>query len=283
VKNVPSAVQDEIAFTYRELRKSSVLVVLLALLAFTNIAAATTYTTANVKGSYSVLMNGYSGAASETAWLGIFNFDGVSAVTGSITIIDSGSLSVITVPSGSTYSVSPNGSGSITLNTSGGSPIAFVLNSVSASIAKSLQLVLIDTSKNDVHVRAGTASLINLSGAATAARLKGTYGILLNWWTTATQQGAVGTIAFDGKSKVTISYTDQQAEQTATTITGSGIYSVNSDGSGSLSLTLSNATTMQLDFVMNSITGTSVAKGLQLLDVTTPSSTSVDTGTAVYE
>ena len=282
MKNILSAVPDETTFTYRELRKSSVLVVLLALLAFTNIAAATTYSAANVKGSYSVLMNGYSGAASETAWLGIFNFDGVSAVTGSITIIDSGSLSVIAVPSGSTYSVSPNGSGSITLNASG-SPIAFVLNSVSASIAKSLQLVLIDTSKNDVHVRAGTANLINLSAAATAARLKGTYGILLNWWTTATQQGAVGTIAFDGKSKVTISYTDQQAEQTATTVTGSGTYSVNSDGSGSLSLTLSNATTMQLDFVLNSITGTSVAKGLQLLDVTSPSSTSVDTGAAVYE
>lgn len=282
MKNIPSAVQDEITFTNRDLRRSSVLVVLLALLAFTNIAAATTYTAANVRGSYSVLMNGYSGGSSETAWLGIFNFDGVSAVTGYITIIDSGSLSVVTVPSGSTYSVNPNGSGSITLNASS-SPIAFVLNSVSASIAKSLQLVLIDTSKNDAHVRAGTANLINLSVAATAARLKGTYGILLNWWTTATQQGAVGTIVFDGKGKVTLSYTDQQAEQTATTVTGSGTYAVNSDGSGSISLTLSNATTMQLDFVMNSITGTSVAKSLQLLDVTSPSSTSVDTGTAVYE
>jgi hypothetical protein len=38
---------------------------------------------------------------------------------------------------------------------------------------------------------------------------------------------------------------------------------------------------MQLDFVMNSITG--VAKGIQLMDVTAPSSTSVDTGIAVYE
>ena len=283
MKNIPSAAQPELTLTNAALRKSSVLVLLVALLAFTSVAGATTYTAANVKGSYSVLMNGYSGAASETAWLGIFNFDGVSAVSGSITIIDSGSLSVFPVPSGSTYSVSPNGSGSITLNTSGGGPMAFVLNSISASIAKSLQLVLIDTSKNDAHVRAGTATLINLSAAATAAKLKGTYGVLLNWWTTATQQGAVGTIAFDGKSKVTISYTDQQAEQTATTVTGSGTYSVNSDGSGSLSLTLSNATTMQLDFVLNSITGTSVAKGLQLMDVTSPSSTSVDTGTAVYE
>ena len=82
---------------------------------------------------------------------------------------------------------------------------------------------------------------------------------------------------------MTISFTNQLAEQTATTGTGSGTYSVNSDGSGSISLTLSNGTTMQFDLVMNSIAGTSVAKGIQLLDVTNSSSTSVDTGTAVYE
>jgi hypothetical protein len=40
---------------------------------------------------------------------------------------------------------------------------------------------------------------------------------------------------------------------------------------------------MQFNLVMNSIAGTSVAKGIQLLDVTDPSNPSVDTGTAVYE
>ncbi len=39
---------------------------------------------------------------------------------------------------------------------------------------------------------------------------------------------------------------------------------------------------MQLNFVLDSIAGP-VAKGLQLLDVTNPSSTSADTGTAVYQ
>ena len=268
-------------------KKSSVLVLLLMLLTFANISvAATTYSAANVRGSYSVLMNGYSGSSSETAWLGMFNFDGINAVSGYITIMDSGSLSVATISSGSTYSVSPNGTGSITINVAGsmGSEtgyVAFTLNSVSASIAKSLQLLLIDTSANDAHVRAGTANLINLSASATVAKLKGTYSLLLNSWTTGTQQGMVGTIVFDGKGRVTVSFTDQLAEQTATTATGSGTYSVNSDGSGSISLTLSNSTTMQLDFVMNSITGG--AKGIQLMDVTAPSSTSVDTGIAVYE
>jgi hypothetical protein len=270
------------------IRKSSALVVLLMLFALTNISVAVTYTAANVKGSYSALVNAYSGAASEQAWLGILNFDGISAVSGYLTIIDSGSLFVGTISSGSTYSVSPNGSGSMTLNLTSNKgtqtgQIAFALNSVSASIAKSLQLLVINTSANDSHVHAGTATFINLSGAATAAKLKGTYTLLLNWWTTDTQRGLIGTIKFDGLSKVTISFTDQLAEQTATTGTGSGTYSVNSDGSGSISLTLSNGTTMQFDLVMNSIAGTSVAKGIQLLDVTNPSSTSVDTGTAVYE
>jgi hypothetical protein len=266
------------------MKRSSALVVLLLLLAFANISvAATTYSAANVRGSYSILMNGYSGSSSETAWLGMFNFDGISAVSGYITIMDSGSVSVATISSGSTYSVSPNGTGTIMINVAGNNSgyVAFTLNSVSASIARSLQLLLVDTSANDAHVRSGTANLINLSAPATAAKLKGTYSILLNSWTTGTQEGMVGTIVFDGKDKVTLFFTDQKAEQTATTVTGSGTYIVNSDGSGSISLMLPNSTPMQLDFVMNSIAG--VAKGIYLLDVTYPSSTRVNTGIAVFE
>jgi hypothetical protein len=269
------------------IRKSAVLAVLLALFALANTSAAvTTYSAANVKGSYSVLMNGYSGASSELAWLGIFNFDGIGTVSGSINIIDSGNLGVATISSGSTYSVSPNGSGTITMNVTGSmgsetGQMAFVLNTVTGSIAQNLKLILINTSADDSHVRAGSASLINLTAPATAARLKGTYSLLLNWWTTGTQQGLIGTIAFDGKSKVTISFTDQLAEDTATTGTGSGTYTVNPNGSGSVSLKLSNGTTMQLDLVLSSIAG--VAKNVQFLDVTDPSSTSVDTGSAIYE
>ncbi len=117
------------------------LVIPLMLLGFANISAAvTTYTAANVKGSYSVLMNGYSGASSETAWLGIFNFDGAGAVSGYVTIMDSGSLSVATIASGSTYSVNPNGNGTMAATFTGsfGSEtghLAFTLNSVSSSIA----------------------------------------------------------------------------------------------------------------------------------------------------
>jgi hypothetical protein len=50
-----------------------------------------------------------------------------------------------------------------------------------------------------------------------------------------------------------------------------------------MSLALSNTATMDFDFVMNSATGTSVAKGIQLLEVDKPSSITVATGSAVYE
>lgn len=261
---------------------------MLMLFTFAGMSAATTYTAANVKGSYSLLANAYGGGASvsQGAAVGIFTFDGVSAVTGYVTLIDNGGLAVQTISSG-TYTVSANGHGSVTASYTNGNgtwQIAFVLNSVTASVARSLQVILINTGSGDPRVWAITATSINLTTAATAARLKGTYSVLLNWWITGAQQEAVGTFVFDGKSKVTCSFTYQVAEGTATTVTGTGTYSVNSDGSGSMnSLALSNSETLDFDFVMNSATGTSVAKGIQLLEVDNPSSLAVATGNAVYE
>jgi len=272
------------------IRKLPLLVVLLTLFAFTNISAAATYTVPNVKGSYSFLTNRWNTpSGGQGAEIGILNLDGAGAVTsGVMTVMNDGTLILLTVTSGSTYAVSPNGSGSMALNLTGGGingtlPVGFVLNSVSGSIAKSLQLLELDSTKQS-GVLAGTANLISLSGPATAAKLKGTYSILLNWWTNpAPQQALVGAIKFDGVSKVTLSFTDRPGFALATMGTGSGTYSVNPHGSGSINLTLSNGTIMQFDLVMNSIAGTSVAKGIQLLDVTDPSNPSVDTGTAVYE
>jgi hypothetical protein len=260
------------------------------LVTFAGMSAATTYTAANLKGSYSLLVNAYGGASiGEAAAVGIFTFDGVSAVTGYVTNVNNGALNVQTISS-ATYTVSANGHGSVTAaftNSNGNPPgswqIAFVLNSVSGSVAHSLQAILVNTGSGDAAVWAISATSTNLTTTATAARLKGTYSASLNWWTTGTQQEEVGTFVFDGKSKVTSSFTYQVAEGTATTITGTGTYSVNSDGSGSMSLTLSNSTTVDFDFVMNSATGTAPAKGIELLEVDNLSSTFVVTGNAVYQ
>jgi len=128
-----------------------------------------------------------------------------------------------------------------------------------------------------------TATSFNLSVPATAARLKGTYCVLLTWFTSGLGKGYLGTMVFDGKGKVTTTLVVRTAESGSTTVTGTGTYSVNPDGSGSMSLALSNATTADCDFIMNSITGTSAAKGIQLIEVDNPSSTAVNNGNAVYE
>ena len=130
---------------------------------------------------------------------------------------------------------------------------------------------------------AWTATSINLSAPATAVKLKGTYSVLMNLWTSGAGEGALGTIVFDGKSKVTCVLVVRTGGSGSATVTGTGTYSVNSDGSGSMSLALSNGTTGDFDFVMNSAPGTSVAKGIQLLEVDNPSSTMVNNGNAVYE
>jgi hypothetical protein len=52
------------------------------LFTFAGMSAATTYTAANVKGSYSFLVNGYGGTTFESAYVGLFTFDDVNTVTG---------------------------------------------------------------------------------------------------------------------------------------------------------------------------------------------------------
>lgn len=257
------------------------------LFTFAGVSAATTYTAANVKGSYSVLVNGYGGTTFESAYVGIFTFDGVNTVTGYLEGLNNGSPEVDTITSGSTYTVSANGQGSLTANVTSslkGSEsiqIGFVLNAVTASVAHGLQMVLLNNT--DQQMWAWSATSINLTAAATAAKLKGTYSVLLTWWTSGTGLGELGTLVFDGKSKVTATLVVRKAESSNSTVTGTGTYSVNADGSGSMTLALSNGSTADFDFVMNTASGTAVAKGIQLIEVDNPSSTAVNNGNAVFE
>lgn len=202
--------------------------------------------------------------------MGIANFDGVSAVTGSITIVTSTGVLSGTIASGSSYSVKPNGSGSMTLILAGGTGSTtvqadFVLDSVSGSIAQSVQVLGVNSKKTDANVTTGTVFAINLPGSASAANLKGTYSFLLNNWTAGTQQAVLGTYTFDGVSKVKVTFIQQDGPGSLTKGTGSGTYAVNTDGSGSMTLTLSNGSKPTLDFVMNTVAA-SVAQGIQLLD-----------------
>ncbi len=268
-------------------RKSLLGVVMLVFFALAGVPAQAAYSAANVKGSYSVLFNEWTEpTGSEGAVLGMVDFDGVGAVSGSFTVVNSTGLDVLTISSGSSYSVKANGSGSMTLVLTGtGSPgtvqIDFVLNSVSGSIAKSLQMLAVNSKTTNTNVVAGTAVATGLSGSASAANLKGAYSFLLNIWTAGTQQAILGTFSFDGASKVTLTYTQQQGPGSVSKGTGSGTYSVTTDGTGSMNLALSNGNSATEDFAINSVSA-GVSKGFQTLE-TDSNTTFTVTGAAVHQ
>ena len=113
----------------------------------------------------------------------------------------------------------------------------------------------------------------------TNAYVKGSYSFLMNKWTadtTSNQDGLLGVMHFDGAGNVTVSFNDM-AGGTLTTGTGSGTYVVNSNGTGSISLTGA----AQIAIVLNS-TVAKVATSLQMLTINYPHN-EVQSGTAVLQ
>ncbi len=248
-----------------------------------SLSAQASYTAGNVKGNYSILMDAWTAATqTNSALLGMLTFDGVSVVTGFVTVVNSTGPQTYTIESGSTYTVQSSGSGSISLVTTEGTvPLDFVLNSVSAGVAQGLQLLYINPIGGNV-VNAGTAIAMNLAGSASAATLKGNYSFLSNSWTadpSASQMGLVGTMMFNGAGKVAGSYT-QEKDGVSSSSTFSGTYSVSSDGSGSMIIT-ADENIQTIDFVLNSVVK-SVADSLQFLAADSTME-DVSTGTAVRQ
>jgi hypothetical protein len=246
-----------------------------------SLSAQASYTTANVKGSYSFLLDEWIASTNgNSAVVGVLTFDGVSAVTGSFTYVTGTGLDSGTFEAGSTYTVKPTGSGTINLLTAGGTiTLDFVLTSVAGGVAQGLQILEIEAAN---LITAGSAIAMNLSGSASAANLKGIYSFLTNYWSadpTQTQQANVGTASFDGVSKVTLTDVQEQGgvEKNVTLL---GTYSVNANGTGTMNFTVKGVP-LPIDFAMNTITG-SLAKGFQFLtgDSTTDK---VGTGTGVFQ
>jgi hypothetical protein len=246
-----------------------------------SLSAQASYTAANVKGSYSFLLDEWIASAnSNSGVMGVLTFDGVSAVTGSFTYVTGTGLESGTFEAGSTYTVKPTGSGTITLLTAGGTiTLDFVLTSVTGGVAQGLQILEIEAAD---LITAGSAIAMNLSGSASAANLKGSYSFLTVYWSAdpaQTQQANVGTASFDGVSKVTLSDVQEQGG-VEKNVALSGTYSVNANGTGTMNFTVKGVP-LAVDFAMNTITG-SLAKGLQFItgDSTTDK---VGTGTGVFQ
>jgi len=113
--------------------------------------------------------------------------------------------------------------------------------------------------------------------------LKGSYSFLVAEWTSSSSVSAfnsLGVMTFDGAGNLSGSYT---ANFAGTVVTGtfSGTYSVNSNGTGSMSYEISGYGTVTTAFVVDAST-----KNLQLLQTTCPSGGCgnwVNSGTAIAQ
>jgi hypothetical protein len=232
------------------------------------VSAQASFTNASLKGSYSYLINRWTADSTinESAYGGVVTCDGAGNV--SATYLDmSGGVETTGTESG-TYTVNANGTGTIDFTTGGTNHFAMVLNSTAAGLAHGLLLLRTDNTTN--LVESGTALLQSTTAATfTLASLKGIMSFQLAKWTAAvsdTQEGIFGILSFNGAGKVTGSFTSMVGG-VVKTATLTGTYTVNSDGSGSMSWTFSGVT-RQLAFALNNATPTTPAKGLQILQTT---------------
>jgi hypothetical protein len=260
---------------------SRFMVAVCALIVGFSLSAQASYTAANVKGSYSFLLDKWTTITGDNSGvLGLLTFNGVSAVSGEFVELTSAGVQTRTLETDSTYTVKSTGAGSMKLVTTEGTlTLDFVLTSVSDDVARQLQLL--ETSPSaDNYAITGSAIAIGLSKSASAANLKGTYSFLANFWIAdaTSQEALVGTATFDGVSKVTLSYT-RESDAAATPVTVIGTYSVDSNGSGSIALPKTNGDfKIAVVFVLNSVVD-SIATGGQFLS----GKTGVITGTIVLQ
>jgi hypothetical protein len=224
-------------------------------------AQAATYSKASLKGSYSFLTNLWTANTStdQIAMVGVLAFDGAGNVSGSYTSI---SLQVFqTGTLGGTYTVNSNGTGTITFTTGSTAQFAINLDSTAAKVAHGVQLLQTNDSNNEI---VSGAAVLQSTTAETysVADLKGDFAFQWNLWTAAVsgyQASDLGMITFDGKGNAN-AWSTIVAGGTSFTKTLTGTYTVNSDGSGTI--TLPGA---QIVFVANSVAGGHV-KGAQFIE-----------------
>jgi hypothetical protein len=227
-------------------------------------AQAATFSNSSLQGTYAFLGNRWTAdiSAPQGGVIGIMTFDGIGNMTESYTGMVNGSPVSGTFTG--TYAVNPDGAGTITFST--GWQWAIVLNSTSAKIAHGIQLLsTLNLGYNEVG--ASTAVLQSTTAKTySVANLKGDFSFVYNEWTADPSQpdtAGDGLFIFDGKGNVKGSSSDMQGA-TLQTETFTGAYTVNSDGSGAISL----STGEQYVFVLNTATGT-LAQGLQFVQTNT--------------
>ena len=243
-------------------------------------AQGASFSEANLKGSYSFLVNEWTldPSSPEIAAVGVLTFDGAGNVTGSATVVSRG-VSITGARDG-TYTVNSDGTGVIDITPNaefGPAQLAIVLNSI-AGVAHGFQFV--QTSNPENFVLSGTALLQSPTAVHYSLRsLTGSFALQFSGWSADPdfdEQGGIGTFTFDGKGNLTGSLTAVD-RGTVGTATFTGTYAVNADGSCSMSLLQSDGSTPNLACALNSV-GPLGANGFQAL-VTNVGPTGTDNST----
>jgi hypothetical protein len=238
-----------------------------------NASRAPAFSNGSLKGSYSVLMINWTSDPSRTEDLiALFNFDGAGKF--SVTSFTDNKVGTVSTGTGNgTYSVKANGTGSMKITLSDGASGIFGI--VINAGGKGFQIMCTNCS-GDPNVLSATAVASGGSSFSNAS-LKGTFEFLSTQWPTpqdSNAQNDMGILTFDGAGKIKASIT-QNVAGTVTIIKASGTYSVNSDGSGSFTLT---PKTGSLTYVFAIDSG---GKGFQFIKAV--SGGSVQSGTATHQ
>ncbi len=231
-------------------------------------AQAAGFSEANLKGSYSFLINKWTANpnSGQFAMVGVLTFDGAGNVSGSATAVGQGET--LSGALGGTYTVNSDGTGVIdftSLFIGGTAQVAFILNSTIAGVARGAQLLVTDQGGN--NVTSGTAVLqFPTAMAYSVASLRGNFAFHLNTWSadpTMSAQGSIGSITFDGAGNLVVSLTAVIGGAPYTS-DFTGTYTVNPDGSCTTSWVLSSSGTSEFACAVNTVIAGG-ARGLQLV------------------
>jgi hypothetical protein len=239
-------------------------------------AATPSFSNGSLKGSYEVLLVVWTSPENVTnqGYLGIATFDGSGNVSGSFTINTGGTIT--TDSFSGTYSVKANGSGALSMTDAQQNKLQLAL------VINSTGLQFLQTNPTGTAVMNGTGTPQG-STSFSNATLKGTYGFGENKWDTTSDPGSsepdatLGLLTFDGVGKIKASFTDEHKGQVNIT-SGTGTYSVNSDGSASASVTLSNKRQVTFAVVINS-----AGKGFRFQGTNCGCGNAVLAGTAIHQ
>jgi hypothetical protein len=196
-------------------------------------------------GSYGILLNQWpssnTGNDKTSALLGVLNFDGNGNVTATYTKVNR-DHTVKTGTATGTTSPNPDGSSTINLTFDGGA--VWTLAAAVTDNGSGLQLTVtggdpmnaFTGNPNPGEVWSGTGRMVTTQGTLAA----GSYGYVLTGWPDAGNKPFTlfGIISIDGAGNVTGSYTLVNGRPTAFPGTFSGTYTVNADGSGTMTFNL---------------------------------------------